>query len=140
MDGGLFDHEKVIVKGYPVKDQYVLFTGQWILVEETRRFLKDTMNLLPSDIVLLFKPHPFDDSNYDDLDSSGVIVVDTEEDVSVFLRSVDVHATVYSTSAVDALVLGKPSVFVDVLHLMKPTGCIVGMPKDFVKKIQELMK
>jgi len=138
-EGGLFKPENVIVKGYPVVDKIVLFTGQWILVEETRQFIKEVMDLLPSDIVLLFKPHPFDDSNYDDLDRLGVVIVDEEDDIQVFLRSVDAHATVYSTSAVDALMLGKPTVFVDLLHLVKPTGCVVDNSNSFVKKVKELI-
>jgi len=139
-EGGLFDADKVIVKGHPVVDRYVLFTGQWTLVDETRAFLTGVAEILDDDIVLLFKPHPFDDNNYDDLERMGIILVDKDEDVKIFLRGVDVHATVYSTCGIDASMMNIPSVFVDVCHLMQPVGMVVDSPDLFVKKIKELIR
>ena len=139
-DGGLFAPENVSVKGHPRVKRQVLFTGQWIVVDETRVFLSMVADLLPSDVVLLFKPHPFDVSDYSDLMEKGVVVLERDEaDVGVFLRSVDVHATVYSSCGLDALYWGVPVVFVDVCHLVKPGGCVVDTPQGFVERVLVLV-
>jgi len=133
-DGNLFDKDKVIITSLPAFKKYILFTSQWILADEIHGFVSRVAELLNNDFIILFMPHSLDTKNYDYL-SEKVVVVDKDQDFFELLRSVDVHATVFSGRGYYSFTHGIPTVFVDILNLMD--GFPV-TPEDFIKELEEI--
>jgi hypothetical protein len=79
-------------------------------------------------------PHSLDTNKYSDL-SENIMVVDKDKDFFELLRSVDVHATVFSGRGYYSFTHGVPTVFVDILNLMD--GFPV-TPEDFIKELEEI--
>lgn len=138
--GHLFKPENVRVVGAVTFQRRVLFTGQWILAEETRTFLTQVAKLLDKNITVLFMPHSQDDNNYDDLWNLGIILLDKDADFFEELRRADVHATVFSGRGYFSLTHGTPTLFVDLLKLVKPSASVVQTPEEFVNTVNKIIK
>jgi hypothetical protein len=133
-EGNLFDKDKVITARPPASKKYVLFTSQWILADEIHAFISRVAELLNENYIILFMPHSLDTNKYSDL-SENIMVVDKDKDFFELLRSVDVHATVFSGRGYYSFTHGVPTVFVDILNLMD--GFPV-TPEDFIKELEEI--
>jgi len=89
----------------------ILVSAQWILASHTRRFLTELSHALAPGIELVVKPHPLDDAGmYDGID--GVAVCDPQLDFYEALGSCHLHASVFSTTLVESVGLGVPSVVI----------------------------
>ena len=160
--GNLFDKNKVFTVGHfyleKIKNEKMdtkasishfkhnlLFTSQWILSEEIQDFVIRVAELLKKlklDIGIIFKPHPYEKTDYTALSShDNIILADKFEDIFRLFRKVDAHSTVYSISALEAMAFGKPNVFVDVCGLMDKTDTkfIVDSPEKFVSTLKEII-
>lgn len=165
-NGNLFDRNKVISAGYPYLEQTlnelekkpglkeslspfqrnILFTSQWIMAAEIQDFVIKIAAILEQenkDVGILFKPHPYDKNNYSELKKyKHVILVDKYEDTFKLFPVADVHATVYSTSGLEAIAFGIPNIFVDILQITKgkQTPYIVASPAQFVESFYTIIK
>ncbi len=164
-NGNLFDREKVISVGYPYLEQTlkelekkpglkdslspfqrnILFTSQWIMAAEIQKFVIKTAVLLEQenkDVGILFKPHPYDKNSYSELKKyKHIILVDKYEDTFKLFPVADVHATVYSTSGLEAIAFGIPNIFVDILNVTqgKQTPYIVASPTQFFESFHTII-
>jgi hypothetical protein len=163
-NGNLFDKEKVFSIGYPYlekkldekKDnrtfkklysryaQNVLFTSQWNIALETQQFILSVADLLEQqdlDIGILFKPHPYDRIDYSAIQKSNrIILIDKYEDTFTLFPFADIHATVYSTSGLEAMAFSVPNIFVDIHKLTNFNSTyIVSSPDQFVASIHTIL-
>jgi hypothetical protein len=163
--GHLFDKDKVITTGYPYLQhallerkkipsqkqtispysQTILFTSQWIVASEIKNFVLTVAESLEQrhmDVGILFKPHPYDTNEYSDLQKNNhITLVDKYDDTFKLFSIADIHATVYSTSGLEAMAFGTPNIFVDIYKMMRNTGTpyIVSSPAEFVESIQTIL-
>lgn len=137
-EGFLFDTEKVTAVGYPRVQPIILVTSQWILADKIHAFISESIGLFNDEYQILFKPHPFDERDYDDLHQKGVILKDNKTPIDELLRMADIHVTVYSASGIDASMYDVPTVFIDVCKLMKPSPYIVQTPEEFVERVKQI--
>jgi len=136
--GSLFDSKKVISIGFPYIDRVkkyppqvsrdllnfiskfsiiLLVTSQWIVAKEIKNFYQKLLKFQNHDlkIGIIFKPHPRDWRDYSDIKKyNNVFLADKYGDIYEFLKIIDIHSTVSSTSGIEALVYGKPNIYVDV--------------------------
>jgi len=164
-NGNLFDKNKVISVGYPYLEQTlkereknpalkhvfspfhrnILFTSQWIMAEEIKDFvIKVAVQLEHEkrDVGILFKPHPYDNNTYSELKKyKHIILIEKYEDTFKLFPVVDVHATVYSTSGLEAIAFGVPNIFVDILNISqgKYAPYIVTSPTQFVESFDTII-
>jgi hypothetical protein len=163
-NGNLFDKDKVISTGYPYlqrilsekkgtleqKQTYstyphnILITSQWIVAAEIKDFIikvADELSHRSMNVGILFKPHPFDTNEYDDLKkNTHVFLIDKYDDIFKLFNIVDIHSTVYSTSGLEAMAFGTPNLFIDIYNMTKnsTTPYIVASPQRFVESINAI--
>lgn len=122
----------------------IIITSQWTLSNEMTAFttkVAEEIRKSKLNIGILFKPHPYDKTNYSNFNNyNNIILIDKYEDIFKLLHQVEVHSTVYSTSGLDAMALGKPNIFIDIYDLMKKTDTqfIVKKPAQFVEALQNI--
>lgn len=164
-NGNLFDKDKVISTGFPYLQQAlnerkitsdrrqswspfphnILFTSQWIVAAEIQDFVIKVASLLEQyhmEVGILFKPHPFDRNDYSGLKKyKHIILLDKYEDIYKFFMSVDIHATVYSTSGLEAMAFFTPNIFVDIFNMVQgvATPYIVASPTQFIDSVQTIL-
>jgi len=89
----------------------VLVSGQWILTTRLRRFLGDLLRALPTGTEIVVKPHPLDSPGvYDGID--GVDVCEPQMDFYAALAGCHLHASVFSTTLVESVGLGVPTIVI----------------------------
>ena len=164
-NGNLFDTTKVFATGYPylemklqeksdnqrLKQSFtkfprnLLFTSQWIVAEETQRFMETVADLLAQrklDVGILFKPHPYDRNDYRKMEKRDrLILIDKYEDTFKLFAIADLHSTVYSTSGLEAMAFGVPNIFIDIYHIVRgpDTPYIVSTPDQFVNSLEAIL-
>ncbi|HVQ00813.1 MAG TPA: CDP-glycerol glycerophosphotransferase family protein [Candidatus Thermoplasmatota archaeon] len=164
-EGNLFDPNKVISTGYPYLEKKLgekhenrklkqsfsrfprnlLFTSQWIVAKEIQEFVVSVADLLEQqklDVGILFKPHPYDRTDYTQMQRHDhLIPVDKYEDTFKLFALADLHSTVYSTSGLEAMAFAVPNIFVDIYKLTKGTNTsyIVSTPEEFVTSIRTIL-
>jgi len=162
--GHLFTPDNVTATGYPyltkklqettqdatLKTQYtthkraILVTSQWIVAQEVQDFITtaaDGLHHENLDIGILFKPHPYDKTNYQNWQHPpNVTLVNKYDDTFRLFSFADLHATVYSTSGLEAMAFGTPNIFLDILHLTTPTDTpyIAATPEAFIKSTKKI--
>lgn len=163
--GHLFDKDKVVTTGYPYLQQTlrerktvpalntsslrfsknILFTSQWIVATEIKNFVKavaDQLEQTHMDIGILFKPHPYDNNDYSDLqENSHIMLIDKYEDTFKLFSVADIHSTVYSTSGLEAMAFGTPNIFVDINNMTRDAvpPYIVHSPVQFVESANDIL-
>jgi CDP-Glycerol:Poly(glycerophosphate) glycerophosphotransferase len=165
-NGNLFEKNKVIATGYPYLENTlrmrktdptlkhalspfshnILFTSQWIVASEMQEFMIKVAEQLENnnlDVGVLFKPHPYDKTDYADLHKKHkhLILIDKYEDIFKYFAIVDIHSTVYSTSGLEAMAFAVPNIFIDIYHLTSfPDSLyIVSSPTQFVDSVQQIL-
>lgn len=165
-NGNLFEKNKVIATGYPYLENTlrmrktdpklkhsispflhnILFTSQWIVASEIRDFVIEVAEQFENehlDVGVLFKPHPYDKTDYVDLHKKHkhLILIDKYEDIFRYFAIVDIHSTVYSTSGLEAMAFAVPNIFVDIYHLTSfpDSPYIVSSPSQFVSSVQQIL-
>ncbi len=164
--GNLFSPDKVFATGYPylakklqekpndaaMKSQYtpyarnILFTSQWIVAREVQEFVTEVserLDALKLDIGILFKPHPYDKTKYEDWrHPTNLILINKYEDTFRLFGFVDLHSTVYSTSGLEAMAFGTPNIFLDLFHLTPSadTPYIVSTPEAFIASTKQIFE
>ena len=164
-NGHLFDKKKVISVGHPYLRKIlnerkrkpvtkqslspfhhnILFTSQWIMATEIKDFVTKVATQLEQedmDVGILFKPHPYDKNDYSELKKyKHVILIDRYEDIFTLFSAVDIHATVYSTSGLEAIAFGIPNIFIDILNLLQDTATpyIVTTPAQFIESYHTIL-
>jgi CDP-glycerol glycerophosphotransferase (TagB/SpsB family) len=164
-DGNLFDSTKVMSTGYPYLEKKLgekqenqrlkqsfsrfprnlLFTSQWIVAGEMQSFILAVADLLERqhlDVGILFKPHPYDRTDYSQMQHHNhLILVDKYEDTFKLFALADIHSTVYSTSGLEAMAFSVPNIFVDIYKLTPgmDTPYIVSTPAEFVSSIRTIL-
>ena len=84
-------------------------------VETFVQELSNALSLENKTVGIIFKPHPFDTKNYDHFKKfDNVFVVDKYTNTYNLFKVVDVHTTVFSTSAIEALSFGIPNILLNV--------------------------
>jgi hypothetical protein len=164
--GNLFDTEKVISAGFPYLENNrneqnrdtaalktllssfhhtVFFTSQAFIAKEVKEFIikvaKELEKTHPH-IGIAFKPHPYDTTNYADLQNyQNIRLIDKYEDIFKLFTVIDIHATVYSTSGLEAMAFGKPNIFVDISGIMNISDSpfIVTSPHQFVASVDTIL-
>ena len=128
--GHLFEKNKIISTGFPylekIKEepykkqkklisffkQNIIITSQWTVSNEIQDFTTKVAEKTKLNIGILFKPHPYDKTDYSKFNNyNNITLIDKYEDIFKLLHHVEVHSTVYSTSGLDAMALGKPNIF-----------------------------
>jgi len=164
--GNLFDKNKIISVGFPylernrdettkLDDQFkvlcssfqgtILITSQEVIAREIQTFMSEVaekFTQLGLNIGIIFKPHPFDRTDYSSLKNhKNVLLIDKYEDIYNILKMVDIHATVYSTSGLEAMAFGKPSIFIDIFGITNITNSpfIVTTPTQFVETVKYIL-
>ena len=169
----LFDAKKVASIGFPYMEEVkssplsidnkmkrflrrfsatCLASSQWIIAEEMKNFFIDVskqLSKMHKKIGIIFKPHPRDERNYDDMKKyENIFLVDKYEDFYEILKAVDIHSTFYSTTGIEALAFGKPNIFIDfgktsmkdMMNIVdNKSSFIVSSPAQFVEKIQYIL-
>lgn len=97
------------------QDLLVLITDQTLYNFILYKFLSDVITLIPEDIILCIKLHPFTEKEnciYNQLKyNRNIRIVDDKfEDLYNLLLSSDVHSTISSTVALEAMAIGKPNI------------------------------
>ena len=135
--GNLFNREKVITVGFPYIEELkeappsvdnrlkdfiskfsvnLLITSQWIVADEIKTFIIEMSKELGGNIGIVYKPHPRDWRTYTDMRKYGnIFLTNKYDDIYEILKVVDIHSTVYSTTAIEALAFGKPNIFIDLV-------------------------
>ena len=138
--GNLLDPKKVITVGFPhledVKNKPVqidektlqfqkkysktiLFTPEYSkhlapLVETFTQELTKKISEEKIDVGIIFKPHPLDKKNWSYLEKlQNIHVVDRHQDTYELLKISDVHSTIFSTCALEALAFNVPNIIID---------------------------
>ena len=133
--GNLFNREKVITVGFPYIEELkeappsvdkrlkefisnfsvnLLITSQWTVADEIKTFIIEMSKELGGNIGIVYKPHPRDWRTYTDMKKYGnIFLTNKYDDIYEILKVVDIHSTVYSTTAIEALAFGKPNIFID---------------------------
>ena len=162
--GRLFDKNKVVTVGFPFLEQRkkelqkkdykqkkaafdysILFTSQWIAADEIQVFITKSaqrLQTIDKKIVIIFKPHPYDNRDYSSLERyKNITLADRYEDIFTILPSVDIHATVYSISGLEAMTFGKPNLFVDVHNIsgVDTSSMVVRSPDQFITAIKRII-
>ncbi len=71
---------------------------------------------LGGNIGIVYKPHPRDWRTYTDMRKYGnIFLTNKYDDPYEILKVVDIHSTVYSTTAIEALAFGKPNIFIELV-------------------------
>ncbi len=165
-NGNLFEKNKVIATGYPYLENTlrmrkpdatlkhaissfshnILFTSQWIVASEIQDFVIKVAEQFEHDhldVGILFKPHPYDKTEYADIHKKHkhLILIDKYEDIFKFFAIADIHSTVYSTSGLEAMAFAVPNIFVDIYHLTSfpDSPYIVSSPSQFVTSVQQIL-
>jgi len=137
--GNMFDKNKVVSIGFsflenkkknPAKvdkklnefvkkySKTILVTSQWNFADEIRDFvIKIYKKLDKTDekIGIVFKPHPSDWRDYEELRKyENIFLTDKYDDLYEIFKITDIHSTLYSTSSLEALSFGKPNIFLDI--------------------------
>ena len=164
--GNLFDKNKIFTVGHFYLDKIkkdiqesdiekktpissfkynLLFTSQWILAEEIKEFIirvSEQLKKSKIDIGIIFKPHPYDKTDYSDMNThENIILANKYEDTFKLFKIVDAHSTIYSISGLEAMAFGKPNIFVDICNLMEKidTRFIADTPRKFIDTIQDVI-
>lgn len=163
--GNLFNSDKVVTVGFPYLEEItssfatpegeikrflnnfnksILFTSQWILAEEIKRFVVELSRKLKNEmpnVGIVFKPHPNDPNNYSDIKCRNIFVADKYTDTYQILNSVDIHSTVYSTTGLESFAFGKPNIFIDIKQIYNKCGesYIVSTPREFIEKLKYII-
>ncbi len=162
--GGLFEKNKVVSVGFPFLEQQkeesqkkdhtqkdstfkhtILFTSQWIAADEIQAFItKFAKHLQATDeqIGIIFKPHPYDNRDYSSLERyKNISLADKYADIFTIFPSVDIHATVYSISGLEAMTFGKPNLFVDIQNVsgINNPSTVVHSPEEFINAVKEIV-
>jgi len=123
----------------------ILFTSQWIIASAIHNFIIQVVEQLEHenmDVGILFKPHPYDKNNYNELQKyNHIILLDKYEDTFKLFSIADIHSTVYSTSGLEAMAFGTPNIFVDIYSITKAanTQYIVTSPTQFVNSLKTIL-
>ncbi|MBN1762920.1 MAG: CDP-glycerol glycerophosphotransferase family protein [Methanomicrobia archaeon] len=139
--GNLFDSQNVASIGFPylavmkgkeisVKNNLdnfitnyrytILITSDSLLhialaVEDFSINLSKRLDEKNKNIGIIFKPHPFDKKEYQNLQKLGnVYVADKQDNVYHLMKIINVHSTVFSTCAIEALAFGKPNIVINI--------------------------
>lgn len=165
--GNIFDEKKVISVGFPyleeiilssvtldaeIKkfldkfDNSILFTSQWILADEIKKFVIELSKKLKKkmpNVCIIFKPHPNDSNDYADMRYSNIFVAHKYSDTYKILKSVDIHSTVYSTTGLESLAFGKPNIFIDTRKIYKKFDergvYVVKTTEQFIEKLEHII-
>lgn len=162
--GGLFEKNKVVSVGFPFLEKRkeemrkkdheqkrsvfkysILFTSQWIAADEIQAFItKSAQRLQKTDekIGIIFKPHPYDNRDYSPLEHyKNITLADKYADIFTIFPSVDIHATVYSISGLEAMTFGKPNLFVDIQNIsgIDNSSIVVHSPEEFINATKEIL-
>jgi len=163
-NGNLFDKNKVITTGFPFLEnslkertinnknlkktfspfqKNILVTSQWIVASEIKEFvIKVAEQLQNTDIGILFKPHPYDKTDYSKLSKyTNIIPINKYEDTFKLFTIADIHSTVYSTSGLEAMAFGVPNIFADIYNMtnIKDTPYIVTSPDQFIQSVKYIL-
>ncbi len=163
-NGNLFDKNKVITTGFPFLEnnlkeskkidtnlkelsssfeKKILFTSQWIVSSEIKEFvIKVAEQLQNTDVGILFKPHPYDKTDYSKLSKyPNIIPINKYEDTFKLFTIADIHSTVYSTSGLEAMAFGVPNIFVDIYNMtnIKDTLYVVSSPNQFIQSVKHIL-
>lgn len=165
-NGNLFDKNKIISIGFPYLERNqnalqksnivfknlistfehtILITAQEIISNEIQKFILEVaekFNQSRLKIGIVFKPHPLDNTDYSSLKNhNNILLIDKYEDIYDILKSVDIHSTVYSTSGLEAMAFGKPSIFIDIFGITNITNSpfIVTTPTQFVETVKYIL-
>ena len=123
----------------------ILFTSQWIIASEIIDFVTAVASLLEQshrEVGILFKPHPYDQNDYAGLTKyKHIILIDKYEDIYKLFNAADIHATVYSTSGLEAMAFGIPNIFVDIFNMVPgvATPYIVASPPQFIDSVRTIL-
>jgi hypothetical protein len=139
--GHLFDEKKVVSIGFPYlekvknttvqtdlcvknfKEKYkksILITSDSLthIADAVEAFVQNLATALSQEnsiVGIIFKPHPYDTKNYDHFKKfENICVVDKYTSTYNLFKVVDVHTTVFSTSAIEALSFGVPNILLNV--------------------------
>jgi hypothetical protein len=139
--GNLFDEQKVVSIGFPylekIKesepqiDQLVQnFKGRFkkniLVTSDSLTHIAEAVNIFVQDLAsaltekdttvgIIFKPHPLDGKTYDHLKRfENICVVDKYTSTYDLFKVADIHTTVFSTSAIEALSFGIPNILLNV--------------------------
>jgi len=163
-NGNLFDKDKVLSTGYPYLQQIlqekkqdshlkessspfpntILFTSQWIVAKEIQDFIirvADHLEQHHINVGILFKPHPYDTTTYTNLQNKHIILIDKYEDIFQLFTIADIHATVYSTSGLEAMAFSIPNIFVDLYDITPKTETpyLVHSPAEFIESVTAIL-
>ncbi len=163
-NGNLFDKDKVVSIGYPylqqtlkekkrnpyLKENFspfphtVLFTSQWIVKNEIQDFITTVADQLEEqhlNIGILFKPHPYDNNIYTNLQNKHIILIDKYEDIFQLFNIADIHSTVYSTSGLESMAFSVPNIFVDLYNITPKTETpyLVHSPAEFIHSVTTIL-
>lgn len=166
-EGNIFDKDNVVTVGFPYLEKNildvkktdtpsdtrysrfeytVLFTSQGFIANKIQNFVEEVslgFEKTGANIGIIFKPHHNDPKGYSELNDKykNIILEDKYADTFKIMSRTDIHATVYSTSALEAMALGKPNIFVDIYGLtdVKDSIFIVKSPSDFVERVQTIV-
>jgi len=138
--GNLLDPEKVITIGFlhleDIKSKLlqidektlqfqkkysktILFTPEYSqhlapLVETFTKDLTKKISEKKIDVGIVFKPHPLDKKDWSYLEKlQNIHVVDRHQDTYELIKISNVHSTIYSTCALEALAFNVPNIIVD---------------------------
>lgn len=162
--GGLFEKNKVVAVGFPYLEQRkketqtsiprkkessfmhsILFTSQWIAADEIQTFIERVAQQLQKKdktIGIIFKPHPYDNREYSSLKHyANITIADKYEDIFTIFPTVEIHATVYSISGLEAMTFGKPNLFVDLKDISESGNPSIAAhsPDEFIDAIQKIL-
>jgi hypothetical protein len=166
--GNLFHSDKVISIGFPYMDEVkestlevnhqaknfiskfsttILVTSQWTVADEIKNFIVDVSKELEKtgrSIGIIFKPHPRDEKDYSDMETyQNIFLADKYGDLYELLQVIDIHSTVYSTSAIESLAFGKPNMFLDIgINIQdlfdiidEKSSFLLKSPKQFIERL-----
>lgn len=169
-EGTLFEPKKVISVGFPYIEEIkssppvlsgklekfvtdfnatIFITSQWIVAEKVKKFAIDVAAKLKKDIGIIFKPHPRDWREYKEMKKySNIFLSSKYDDTYEIFKIINIHSTVYSTSGLEALVFGKPNIFIDVgettvqdiIEIVdEKASFLVSSSKQFIEKLEHIL-
>ncbi|MBN2602741.1 MAG: hypothetical protein JXA91_01250 [Candidatus Thermoplasmatota archaeon] len=138
-NGNLFSYNKVVTIGFPFLEKskftepkyderlknFVSRYQRCILITSdslshvANSVEKFTMKLSKSiddkkiNCGILFKPHPYDMNNYDNIvKNQNIFLTDKFTNIYDLFKTSSIHSTVFSTSAIESLAFGIPNIFI----------------------------
>ncbi len=170
--GNLFEPDNVISIGFPYMEEVkksnspvdeevknfvskfsntLLVTSQWTVADEIKNFVISISKRLEDknqSIGIIFKPHPRDTNDYSDMKTyQNIFLADKYGDIYELFQVIDIHSTVYSTSAIESLAFGKPNMFLDVgMNIQdmfeivdNKSSFLLNSPKQFIERLENIV-